>query len=183
MFETNYDLFLARQIETVLVIYFKGNLLQQLAELQPKEILIEYLQKVAESQEIRVVLFWGSPQKIKRAEAIQFFRELSQPGVDVNRINRIYNAVNQVILMIRQMPKLVVHADSGEIISPFMNISLACDYRIIGDRTVFQYPTIELGLVPKGGGVFFLSDKVGNTKTLELLLSGEDINAQQAQNL
>jgi len=180
MLAIDSDLISTRQVESVLVVYFKKNMLRQLAEISSKEALIEYLQKVSGSPDIKVVLFWGSPEKIRRAEAIRFFRELSQPGVDVNRISRIYHAVNQLVLTIQQMPKLAVHADSGEIISPFMNVSLACDYRIIGDRTVFQYPTIELGLVPKGGGVFFLANKLGNTKTLELLLSGEDIHARQA---
>jgi 2-(1,2-epoxy-1,2-dihydrophenyl)acetyl-CoA isomerase len=181
--DMEHDLFSAKQIEQVAVVRFKGNLLVQLTELYPKEALFEYLREVSNNRDIKVLLLFGSQEKIRRTEAIEFFRDLSQPGVDVKRISRIYNAINQLILMIRQMLKLVVHADSGEVISPFLNVSLACDYRIIGDRTVFQYPTIELGLVPKGGGVFFLFNKLGASKTLELLLSGEDIDAIAALKL
>jgi len=53
--------------------------------------------------------------------------------------------------------KIVVHADGGRVIPLFMNVSLACDYRIVADNTVFQNPCIELGLAPKGGSGFFLS--------------------------
>jgi len=57
-----------------------------------------------------------------------------------------------------------------------MNIGFACDYRIISNRTVFQYPLLDLGLIPKGGGVYFLSRIVGPNKTMEMLLSGNEID-------
>jgi 2-(1,2-epoxy-1,2-dihydrophenyl)acetyl-CoA isomerase len=64
-----------------------------------------------------------------------------------------------------------------------MNISLACDYRIIGDNTFFQNPYLNLGLVPKGGGAFFLSRLLGYSKASELLLADKDITAEEALRL
>ncbi|MEA3232210.1 MAG: enoyl-CoA hydratase-related protein, partial [Thermodesulfobacteriota bacterium] len=58
-----------------------------------------------------------------------------------------------------------------------------CDYRIITDNTVFQNPNLELEMVPKGGGVFFLSKMVGPVKASKILLSGEDITAAEALEL
>ena len=78
---------------------------------------------------------------------------------------------------------MVIHADSGNIIFLFMNISLAFDYSIMADNTVFQNPNFQLGLVPKGCGIFFISKMLGSRKTSEILLSGEDINAQEALRL
>ena len=51
---------------------------------------------------------------------------------------------------------IVIHADSGNVLPLFLNISLAADYRITADNTMFQNPSLEYGLVPKGGGAFFL---------------------------
>ncbi len=95
----------------------------------------------------------------------------------------MYNAVNQFVLKMVGFNKIVVHADSGKVISFYMNISLACDYRIIGDNTVFQNPYLDLGLVPKGGGAFFLSRLLGFSKASELLLSDKDITAEEALRL
>ncbi len=78
---------------------------------------------------------------------------------------------------------MVIHADSGKVILLFMNISLACDYRIVADNTVYQNPNIELGLVPKGGSVFFLSKKLGTVTASRILLSREDVTAAQAHQL
>ena len=98
-------------------------------------------------------------------------------------VERLYNAVNQFILKIVGLNKIVVHADSGEVISLFLNVRLACDYRIVADNTVFKNPCLELGLVPKGGGAFFLSKILGISGASEILLSEEDIPAQEALRL
>jgi len=76
--------------------------------------------------------------------------------------------------------KMVVHADSGNVILLFMNISLACDYRIVADDTVFENPNFELGMVPKGGSSFFLSKMLGTTTASKILLCGRDISAAEA---
>jgi len=155
-FELEHEMFSTVQIEEVAVIRFKGNLLFQLSDLYLKEALFDHLQKVSHSRDIKVILFFGSPDKIRRQETIQFFRDLSQPGVDVKRVTRIYNAVNQLILMIQKMQKLVIHADTGEVGSLFMNVSLACDYWITGDKNHFPVSHDRTGPGSKRrGGVFF----------------------------
>jgi len=164
----------------VALVRLKGDLIRQLTDLNLKEGLFRYLHKVNDSPNLGAVLVLGNPEKIKRREMIAFIGELAETGADANRIARVYNAINQLILFVRGMRKPVIHADSGEVLSLFFNVSMACDYRIIGDKTVFQYPTRELGLVPKGGGVYFLSRFIGPGKTLELMLSGRDITAAEA---
>ena len=79
--------------------------------------------------------------------------------------------------------KIVVHATSGEVISLYLNVSLACDYRIIADNTVFQNPFLELGLLPKGGGPFFISKKLGFSKAYEFYLLNKEIPAYEALRL
>jgi len=177
------NLFSAKQTDDIAIISFKKNLIRQLTNLSLKGPLFDYLYEASADKGIKVVLMFGSPEKIKCEELIEFYGELSEAKSDIYHINRIYNAINQLILMIRDIKKMMIHADSGEILSLFLNVSFACDYRIIGDRTVFQFPTLELGLVPKGGGIFFMTKKIGESKTLELLLSGKDITAREALEL
>ena len=178
-----HNLFSAKQTDDIAIISFKKNLIRQLTNLSLKEPLLDYLNEVSDDKGIKVVLMFGSPEKIKSQELIEFYGELSDAKSDIYNITRIYNAINQLILMIRGMKKMVIYADSGEILSLFMNVSFACDYRIIGDRSIFQFPTLDLGLVPKGGGIFFMTKKIGESKTLELLLSGKDITAREALEL
>jgi len=178
-----HRLFEAKQIETLAIIRLKKDLIRQLTDLNLKEGLFKYLHKVSDEKSIKVVLCVGSPEKIQQAEVIHFLGSLSGTHEGLNKITRIFNAINQLVLLIRSINKFVVHADSGKIFSFFMNIGFACDYRIISNQTVFYYPLLDLGLIPKGGGVYFLSQIVGTNKAMEMLLSGNEIDAKKALGL
>ena len=79
-----------------------------------------------------------------------------------------------------ELDKIVVYADCGEVIQMFLNISFVCDYRIIADDTVFQNAHLDLGLLPKGGGVYFLSKMLGCSKMLQFLIFKDEITASEA---
>jgi 2-(1,2-epoxy-1,2-dihydrophenyl)acetyl-CoA isomerase len=170
-------------VEDIVILNLKENILLQATNLTAKYYLFEYLELVSKSNAIKVVLIIGSPQKRGSEEYFRFYRQVMEQKLDRHAINRLYNAVNQFILSFVDFNKVIVHADSGKVISLFMNTSLACDYRIVADNTVFQNPCLELGLVPKGGGAFFLSKRLGAGKAFEILLSDKDITAQQALKL
>ncbi|HDH97782.1 MAG TPA: enoyl-CoA hydratase/isomerase family protein [Deltaproteobacteria bacterium] len=178
--DQTYDFFSAEMIEDIVVLKFRENLLVRAADLHAKGSLFEYLDNVSRSDRVKAVLIIGSPEKKGCEEYFEFYRKVFELQMDQVAIVRLYNAVNQFILKIMELNKIVVHADSGEVIPLFLNVSLACDYRVVADNTVFKNPCLELGLVPKGGGVFFLSKMLGRSKALEILLSEGDIPAQEA---
>ena len=180
--EVSYDFFSAKRVEDVVILSFDENLLLQATDLKAKGSLFNYLELISKSDVIKVVLFIGFPEKTGREEYLRFYSQLVQSRLPHGTLERLYNAVNQYILKLVTFNKLVVHADSGKVISLFMNVSLACDYRIIGDNTVFQNVYLDLGLVPKGGGSFFLSRLLGFRKASEIL-SREDIGAEEAMRL
>ena len=181
--EGDYDFFSAKRVEDIVILNIKENILLQATDLTAKDSLLEYLELVSESDAIKVVLIIGAPQKKGSEEYFRFYRQVMEHKLDRHAINRLYNAVNQFILRLVDFNKVIVHADSGKVISLFMNTSLACDYRIVADNTVFQNPCLELELVPKGGGAFFLSKRLGASKAFEILLSDKDITAQEALRL
>jgi len=177
------DLFSTEQIDEIVILRFKEDLLFRITDLSVRDAMIDYLDSVSENDSIKVIVIFSSPKKSGIEEYFEFFQKLSKSTWDENTIHRLCNVVDQFILKIMNLNKIVVHANSGRVISLFLNISLACDYRIIADNTVFQNPYIELGLVPKGGGPFFLSRMLGLSKTYEILLSNEDLTADEALRL
>ena len=179
----DHDLFRAEQIDQVAVIRFRQNLIRRFTDLSLKEGLFKYLREASANDGIKVVLCLGNPNKIKRDEIVDFFKECTVSAATLDHLSRLYNAINQLVLLVRDINKIVIHADDGEILPLFFNIGLACDYRILGDKAVLQHPLLELGMVPKGGGIFFMAQKLGTSKTLDLLLSGEDIDAGRALDL
>ena len=59
-------------------------------------------------------------------------------------------------------------------------LAMSCDIRIATGRSVFGQPEINLGLIPGGGGTQRLTHLVGYGKSLELILSGKFIDAEEA---
>lgn len=55
----------------------------------------------------------------------------------------MFNVVDQFILRLVDLNKVVVHADRGENILLFLNISLCCDYRIVSNTTGFKIGLLE----------------------------------------
>ncbi|MBW1873195.1 MAG: enoyl-CoA hydratase/isomerase family protein, partial [Deltaproteobacteria bacterium] len=182
-FDMTQDFFSAKRVDDIAVVTFRQNLLQHAIDLQAKTSLFDCLDAISRNDVVKSVLIMGSPRKTGREEYVEFYHQLLESKMDRVAIHRLYNAVDQYILKIVGLNKMVIHSDSGKVISLFMNTSLACDYRIVADNTVFQNPYLELSLVPKGGGAFFLSQMLGRSKAFEILLSGKDITAQEAAEL
>ena len=175
-----YDLFSGKVDGAVLMLTFREKPLLHVADINAKRFLFAYLDRVAACDEIKVLLIKEAPTKMKRAEYVAFYRNMIKPDLDQVPLERMYNALNQFILKLAGFSKIIVHADSGDVILLFMNIGLACDFRVVAEGTVFQNPNIELGVVPKGGSVFFLSRMVGTATASRLLFSGRDIDARDA---
>src|SRR6185295_13886102 len=58
---------------------------------------------------------------------------------------------------------------------------LACDLRIASDSAKLGQPEINLGIIPGGGGTQRLTRLVGEGKSMELILTGDLIDAAQAK--
>ena len=179
----DHVLFSGETIGEISVLTFKKMPLLYIADLEAKEALFDYLELISYHEEIKVLLIKSASEKIERTEYISYYQKKIASDVDPLPLERMYNAINQFILQLADLNKIVVHADSGNGILLFMNISLACDYRIVADNTVYQNPNIEINVVPKGGSVFYLSKMLGTLAASRILLSREDITAVQAQQL
>jgi len=181
--ESDFDFFKGEIIGTVLVLNFKDNLMFRATSLEAKSRILDYLDKLSRTDAIKVLLVVSSPKKAGREEYIEFYNQVIQSGLDINAVHKLFHAVDDLILKIKEINQIVIHADSGNVLPLFLNISLACDYRIVANNTVFQNPCLEYGLVPKGGGGFFLTNILGAGGAYKIMLSEEDITADDALKL
>ena len=177
------EMFSGKIVDDIAVLSFRDKPLLQTINLNAKKELFSYIDLVAACDDVKVLLIKESPTKMMRDEYIAFYRKIMCTGAMKTELERLYNGVSQFIMNIAGLNKIVVRADSGEVILMFMHIGLACDYRIVADNTVFQNPNIELGVVPKGGSTFLLSKLIGAGKASRILYSDKDTDAAEALKL
>jgi len=180
---SSHEFFKTKTIENVALLEFQEFPLKRIVYIQEKEKIFTYLRQVEKDESIKILLVLNSHHKMVKENYINFIKFLIEDDWDLIKISRLYNAINQLILKIINFNKIIIHVDDGVILPPFLNISLACDYRIVGDKTVYRNPNIELDLPPKGGGIYFLSKIMGHSKTFEFLMSGKDMTAKEAKDL
>lgn len=84
------------------------------------------------------------------------------------------------IEVLDRIRKPVVAAIHGFCLGGGVEIAMACDIRIAAPNAVFGLPETGLGLIPGGGGTQRLPRIVGLGRALDLLLTGDRIDATEA---
>jgi enoyl-CoA hydratase/carnithine racemase len=74
----------------------------------------------------------------------------------------------------------IVAAVDGSAVGFGSDLALACDLRVLSSRAYLQVKFVHIGLMPDGGGTFWLPRLVGTGVALELLMLGEKIPAERA---
>ena len=112
-------------------------------------------------------------------------------GADINELaqqspagGRDHAMTGQHVLdLIENMGKPVVAAINGYALGGGCELAMACTIRIAADTARLGQPEINLGLIPGYAGTQRLSRLVGRGRALELLLTGDQISAQEAHRL
>jgi enoyl-CoA hydratase/carnithine racemase len=86
----------------------------------------------------------------------------------------------EVLDIIENLGKPVVAAINGFALGGGCETAMACTIRIAADVAKFGQPEVRLGLLPGGGGTQRLARLVGKGRALQLILSGDMIDAQEA---
>ncbi|AWI74258.1 enoyl-CoA hydratase [Parazoarcus communis] len=79
--------------------------------------------------------------------------------------------------------KPVIAAIHGYCMGGGLELALACDIRYATPDAIFSLPETALGLIPGGGGTQRLPRVVGPGRALDLLLTGDKVNAERAREI
>ena len=88
-----------------------------------------------------------------------------------------------LIEFLMQMDKPVIAAVNGAAAGAGINLALACDFRYGAERAKFAESFVKIGLVPDWGGHYLLTRLIGTGRAMELMMTGERIDAQEAWRL
>jgi enoyl-CoA hydratase len=134
------------------------------------------IQEVLDEKEIRGLIITGSGEKAFVAGAD--IHELSE----LNELNgRKFSENGQEIFdLIENCNKPVIAAVNGFALGGGFELALACHIRIASGNAKFGLPEVTLGILPGFGGTQRLTHLIGKGRALEMMLSGEMIDADTA---
>jgi len=109
-------------------------------------------------------------------------------GADIGELNTLgpveakaFSLRGQAVFdRIERLPKPVVAAVNGFALGGGCELAMACHIRIASSNAVFGQPEVKLGLIPGYGGTQRLPRLVGRGRALEILLTGRNVNAEEA---
>ncbi len=128
---------------------------------------------------VRVVVITGAGEKAFVAGAD--INELAQQTPTGGRETAIRG--QQVFDLIEQLGKPTIAALNGYTLGGGCELAMACTLRIAADTAKLGQPEINLGLIPGYGGTQRLARLIGAGRALELILTGQQISAQEAHRL
>jgi 2-(1,2-epoxy-1,2-dihydrophenyl)acetyl-CoA isomerase len=93
---------------------------------------------------------------------------------------RIWEQIQAFPKRAARFEKPLIAAVNGVATGGGMDLALACDIRVAGASARFAETYAKIGLLPGGGGAWFLPRQVGTARALELLWTADFLDAEQA---
>lgn len=133
------------------------------------------LDKLRDDDSVGVVVITGAGDKafIAGADIAEFAGRTAMMQRDVMTARSLFTAIDT-------FPKPIIAMINGYCLGGGCELALACDVRIASDTASFGQPEINLGIIPGGGGTQRLTRLVGEGKAMEMILTGEIIDAKTA---
>ena len=147
-----------------------------------REELLAALERAADDGAVRCVMITGAGRAFCAGGDIASMAELQADNNDAVIKDRMVVG-GRIIRLIRGMPKPVIAAVNGAAAGAGMNLALGCDLRLGADTARFAESFVKIGLVPDWAGFSSLPRLVGTAKALELMLTGERLDAAEALRL
>ena len=143
---------------------------------------IEALEMVAADKAIRALVLTGNGKGFCAGGDIAGMeKRMKAPAGEVafngwHRQQRVHHAVS----LLHTMPKPTIAAVNGPASGLGADTALACDFIMASDGANFTWSYINRGIIPDGGGMYFLPRRVGLVKAKELIFSGRKVDLEEA---
>jgi len=144
--------------------------------LQAKSELKKIFEQIKNDPNIDIVILTGSGEKAFVAGTD--IAELTE--LDTGTGKTFAESGQSVFNLIENLGKPVIAAVNGYALGGGCELALACHIRIASENAKFGQPEVNLGVIPGYGGTQRLARLIGKGWAMEMILTGDQIDAQEA---
>lgn len=135
-----------------------------------------FLDEIENDDELRVIVITGAGDKAFVAGAD--INELVDRDARLGR--RVSRERQEIFSRIENLHVPVIAAVNGYALGGGLELALACSIRICSEMAQFGAPEVKLGIIPGDGGTQRLPRLVGQGRAMEMIITGDFIDAQEA---
>ncbi|MCX7909363.1 MAG: enoyl-CoA hydratase-related protein [Ignavibacteria bacterium] len=141
--------------------------------------LNEAIRQIELDRDIKAVILTGAGEKAFAAGAdiMELHESDDITGVHFSQYG------SKVMLRLESLRKPVVAAVNGFALGGGCELAMSCHIRFASENAKFGQPEVNLGIIPGYGATQKLPRLVGRAKALELILSGNMIDAYEAERI
>jgi len=144
-----------------------------------RDEILNAMEDIAGDKSVKVVVITGQEKYFCSGADINDVMDLDTAFSGI-KFSRNFHRVFQSI---EDLEKPVIAAISGFALGGGCELALACDLRILSERSTMGVPEVNIGALPAGGGTQKLPRLIGACRAKEMLFTGDRISAQEAYNL
>lgn len=144
--------------------------------------LFTALKEAARDPEVKVLILTGAGRAFCFGADVSEFRSQIETG-NIAPALLLLQKVQEIIRLLIGAPKPIIAGLNGFATGLGLDLALACDLRVAAERARLAEAYISMGLVPDGGGTFFLPRLVGLARAAEMIFTGEPLSAAEAERL
>lgn len=147
------------------------------------ESLPQTFLRVATDYDIKALIITGAGRGFcSGADVKERLQAHAKGTIKLSRKN-LEEALGSFTIPLYEIAKPVIAAINGPAVGVGLSIALLCDFRIASEKATFGAAFIRRGLMPDGGITFLLPHVVGLPKALELMMTGDIIDAREAERI
>ncbi|WP_328355044.1 enoyl-CoA hydratase [Mycobacterium sp. NBC_00419] len=141
----------------------------------------DLLRQAKSDDDVRVVVLTGAGDKAFCSGVDLSAISNANPDLTpLQRKSQLHDQVHQVAHAVADLDKPLIAAINGVAVGAGLDMALMCDLRIMSTTARVSEGYVRVGLTPGDGGAYYLPRLVGTSKALELLLTGDFIDAAEA---
>ncbi|RMG59185.1 MAG: enoyl-CoA hydratase [Deltaproteobacteria bacterium] len=147
-------------------------------DLEMAKSLFEAVLRAEDDGEVRCIVITGEGRAFSAGGDVKFFKRIVSG--EERGAEEVLLYLHGTVATLRRMGKPVISAVNGVAAGAGIGIALSADlvYASREASFVFAYPRV--GLSPDGGTTFLLTREIGYHRTMELLLTGKVLGAEEA---